>query len=362
MAELKKSGVDIDLGNKCSKRAFDLSKMTFKNRQGKPGAVDMDVDGLFSNMLDFNGVKIGIASDGIGTKIEVAERTENYRTLGYDLLAMVADDLAAGGFEPTSISNIIDCDFLDYDIIDQMMSGLREACDFGGVTITGGEIAELGNRMNGYGDHMHFNWCSTAIGILHKNLKAPFDGKAIQTGDSIISLRSRGFRSNGFSLIRKILSGKYGDKWHEVAFSENQTFGDALLTPALVYSPLITKILDANLPLKAAAHITGGGIPDNLSRVLKVTKTGALLDNLFPPHEIMRSLQNLGSIEDEFAYRYWNMGNGMLLVAASGHENDIVELASRSGYQAQLAGKVTGSGIVEIQTDTRKYSYEPGGK
>jgi len=362
MSETKKSGVDIDLGNRCSRRAFDLSKMTFKNRQGKAGAVVMDVDGLFSNMLDFNGVKIGIASDGIGTKIELAERTGLYQTLGYDLLAMVADDLAAGGFEPTSISNIIDCDFLDYDIIDHLMMGLREACDFAGVTITGGEIAELGSRMNGYGGRMHFNWCSTAIGILHKNLTAPFDGRSIKKGDLIIALRSRGFRSNGFSLLRKILSEKYGEKWHEVAFDENHSFGEILLTPSLIYSPLVTKILDAKLPLKAAAHITGGGIPDNLSRVLKVTKSGALLDGLFARHDVMCEIQNLGSVEDEFAYRYWNMGNGMLLVASPESEHDILDLARELGYQAKAAGSVTDSGLVEIENNGARLCYEPGGK
>lgn len=362
MAEIKKSGVDIDLGNRCSKRAFDLSKMTFKNRQGKAGAVVMDVDGLFSNMLDFNGVKIGIASDGIGTKIELAERTGLYQTLGYDLLAMVADDLAAGGFEPTSISNIIDCDFLDYDIIDHLMVGLREACDFAHVTITGGEIAELGNRMNGYGERMHFNWCSTAIGILHKNLAAPFDGKTISNGDVVIALRSRGFRSNGFSLLRRILSEKFGEKWHEVDFDENRSYGETLLTPSLIYSPLVTRILDEKLPLKAAAHITGGGIPDNLSRVLKVTKSGAVLDNLFPRHDIMCAVQNIGSIEDEFAYRYWNMGNGMLLVISPEREHDVLNLAKGLGYEAQSAGRITDSGLVEIESDGKMYRYEPGGK
>lgn len=362
MSNEKKSGVDIDLGNRCSKRAFELSKMTFKNRQGRTGAVMMDVDGLFSNMLDFNGVRIGIASDGIGTKIELAERTSHYQTLGFDLLAMVADDLAAGGFEPTSVSNIIDCDFLDYDIIDHLMIGLRDACDFAGVTITGGEIAELGDRMNGYGDRMHFNWCSTAIGVLHNNLETPFDGKSIKKGDMIISLQSRGFRSNGFSLIRKILSGKYGEKWHDVAFDENHTYGEVLLTPSLIYSPLITRILDEKLPLEAAAHITGGGIPDNLSRVLKVTGTGAVLDNLFPRHDIICSIQNLGDIDNEFAYRYWNMGNGMLLVVSPGSENDVLNLADEAGYQARIAGNVTDSGRVEIACDGNRFCYEPGAK
>ena len=124
----QQSGLNIDLGDACSKTAYDWSKKTFVNRQGKAGMPCFKVDGAFANMLDFQGVNIGISSDGIGTKIELAERTGIYHTLGFDLMAMIIDDLVAGGFEPTTLSNIIDVDVLDADIIDQMMRGLHDAC------------------------------------------------------------------------------------------------------------------------------------------------------------------------------------------------------------------------------------------
>ena len=107
--------------------------------------------------MDFNGVKIGMTSDGIGTKIELAERTGIYNTIGFDLVAMVADDLAANGIETVNLSNILDVDFLDADIVDQLMEGLYKAAKFANITVTGGEIAELGSRIGGYGDRMHFN-------------------------------------------------------------------------------------------------------------------------------------------------------------------------------------------------------------
>jgi len=172
----KKSGVNIDLGNKSSKIAYNYAIETFQNRKGKKGAVASKSKGGFSNLLIFGKERIGIGSDGIGTKAEIAERTGIYDTLGYDLVAMVADDLAAMGFEPTNLSNVIDVDYLDPEIIDSLMKGLKDACNFAGITITGGEIAELGNRIGGFGGKMHFNWSSTAIGILPENLPDGIDG------------------------------------------------------------------------------------------------------------------------------------------------------------------------------------------
>ena len=170
MSDQKKSGLDIDLGNLCSKDAFGWAKKTFANRNNKAGAAALKVDGVFSNMLQFGNQRIGIASDGIGTKIELAERTGIYHTLGFDLVAMVADDLATAGFEPTNISNIIDVNRLDRNAINALMQGLNEACNYCNMSISGGEIAELGDRIGGFGAGMHFNWCSTAIGILPAQL------------------------------------------------------------------------------------------------------------------------------------------------------------------------------------------------
>ncbi|MDA3899670.1 MAG: AIR synthase-related protein [Spirochaetes bacterium] len=353
----KSSGVDIDLGNRCSKNAYAISKTTFQNRAGKPGMPVMDVDGLFSSMIDFNGTKIGISSDGIGTKIELAERTGIYSTIGYDLLAMVADDLAAGGFVPTNISNIIDADFLDYDIIDSMMQGLKEACDFSDVAISGGEIAELGSRMNGYGDRMHFNWCSTAIGILHKSLSAPLDGNALSDGDAIISLRSRGFRSNGFSLLRKILSDKFGDAWHAEKYMDS-TYGETVLTPSLIYSPLICALMDDGVACKGVVHVTGGGVADNLGRILKDGGFGAQLTNLFEPHDIMKHIQQLGDVSDDYAYRYWNMGNGMFVVVSPDEAEKVLAVAKENNYEACVAGTINKSSRITIVEKNLDYPVE----
>ena len=335
------SGTNINLGNKCSQIAFGWAKKTFSNRNGKAGDLKQGIEGAFSNVIDYNGVRIGITSDGIGTKVELAERTGIYNTLGYDLVAMVVDDLAANGFEAANLSNILDVDFLDAEIVNQLMQGLCEAAEFSGISVPGGEIAELGNRIGGWGDRMHFNWCSTATGILPDELKEAIAGQTITPGDKVISLASRGFRSNGFSLLRKVLQEKFGDNWHAEKYDEDISWGEKLLTPCQIYSPLITKLIKDGKEIKGIAHITGGGIADNLNRVLKLTKSGACLDNIFAPHGFMKKVQEMGQISEEQAYLIWNMGNGMMLVVSEDSAEDICNIISQFGYDCKIAGEIT---------------------
>ncbi len=355
----KQSGVNIDLGNRSSQTAFSYARETFSNRKGKKGAVASKTDGGFSNLLIFGNERIGIGSDGTGTKAEIAERTQIYNTLGYDLVAMVSDDLSAAGFEPANLSNVIDVDYIDENIIAQMMKGLRDACNFSGITITGGEIAELGNRICGYGDRMHFNWSATAIGVLPDNLQTDIDGSKINAGDFVISLKSKGFRSNGFSAIRRILKEKFGDEWHNEQYDDKTTWGKKILTPSLIYAPLITSLIQKNLIPKGIAHITGGGIFDNLRRVLKMTNTGAVLDNLCSPLPEMLKIQELGKVSNEDAYLWWNMGNGMLLVVDEQEVERILQETRKKNYECQVAGRITAdnsiSAVFPSFTLTKKY-------
>lgn len=350
MSDQTKSGLDIDLGDLCSKDAFNWAKTTFPNRQNKAGATALKVDGAFANMLMFGNQRIGITSDGIGTKIELAERTGIYHTLGYDLVAMVADDLATAGFEPTTISNIIDVDVLDREIINDLMRGLAEACNFAGMSISGGEIAELGNRIGGYGTRMHFNWCSTAVGSLPEVLDAPIDGSLVRPDQIVIALRSRGFRSNGFSLVRRVMKASFGDEWHNVPYDSEKSWGEKLLTPSLIYAPLINDLIVKGFAPTGIAHITGGGVFGNFERVLKVHSLGVHFDNLFEPLEVMQRVMQLGNIAEEDAYLYWNMGNGMLLCTTPDKVDSILQIADERGYRAQVAGKILPEKMMSIQT------------
>ncbi|MBC8083896.1 MAG: phosphoribosylformylglycinamidine cyclo-ligase [Hymenobacter sp.] len=385
----KPAGYDIDLGNECSRNAYAWSKKTFANRAGQPGEPAQDLDGGFANEVRFGNARLGISSDGIGTKIEVAERVGRFDTLGYDLVAMTADDLIVGGFVPTNISNIIDVNTLDYDVIDELMRGLHDACNFSGMAITGGEIAELGNRIGGWaGARMNFNWCSTAIGSLHPRLAAPLSGAGVRAGMAVVALRSPSFRSNGFSLARRTLERLFGDNWHEapyeasppspLSFREGElaasfpgasspslkerglgeavTWGEVLLAPSLIYSPGVARVLDAGLPLHAAAHITGGGIADNFKRVLK-NGVGAELTNLFEPLPAMQRLTELAGIAPADAYLYWNMANGMLLVTDEAQAAAVTAQLQADGYAAQVAGRITAEPGIVLKVGAGELRY-----
>jgi phosphoribosylformylglycinamidine cyclo-ligase len=340
----RESGIDIGLGDECSRVAFARARETFSTREGALGAPCLRQEGAFANVMDYGSLRLAVCSDGIGTKIELAERTGHYRTLGRDLVAMVVDDLAALGAEPVNMTNVLDVDHLDPEVVGVLMEGLAEAAVEAGVAVVGGEIAELGSRVGGYGAGMHFNWSATAIGVLPPG-REPIDGAQIRPGDLVVALASDGFRSNGFSLIRKILEERIGPRWHEHPVdpesAPDRSWGRALLTPSRIYSPLIQRLLADEIPLHGIAHITGGGISGNLARVLRLSGCGAELPDLHPPHAIMRRMITLGRIPLSTAYELWNMGNGMLLVVPSGAEEGLLARARELGYGARVAGRIT---------------------
>ena len=338
-------GVDLGLGDRCSRRAFRWAERSFEARRDRAGFPLFGGAGSFSNWMDYGLLKIAMTCDGIGTKAEVAERTGIYHTLGYDLVAMVADDLVANGIEPVNLVNVLDVDKPDEEIIDELMRGLHDACKECGIAIVGGEIAELGARTGGWGPRMHFNWCATAIGV-PRNGCAPIDGGQIEAGDTVIALKSAGFRSNGFSLVRSILEAAHGPSWHGVPSVDGRSWGEVALTPSFLCTPAVLALIDAGIPLRGAGHITGGGIPSKFGRVLKKSGLGARLDNLFTPHDFMRALIEMGNIPLETAYRQWNMGNAMLLVVPPTAVQAALSVLSARGVAAQIAGKITPGPIV----------------
>lgn len=343
------SGVDLDLGNRCAAIAYAWAKKTFKNRPEGEGRPVSGLDGAFSNVVQIGDRKLGFCSDGIGTKIELAERMGIYHTLGFDLVAMVVDDLAANGLEPVSISNVLDVDFLDSEIVDKLMRGLHDAAQTAEIVVTGGEIAELGERIRGFGDRMHFNWCATAVGVIPTG-REPIDGRAVSLGDTIIALQSRGFRSNGYSLLRRIMAEAFGPDWHATPFANETSWGELLLESSRIFAPGIVELFRAGFGIHGIAHITGGGICDNLARVLAPTGLGGLLTDLYPPLDVMKRVQILGNIDDATAYRFWNMGTGMLLIVDASDTSDIIAHLAEDSYAAKLAGEVTPEPTIELRT------------
>jgi phosphoribosylformylglycinamidine cyclo-ligase len=354
------SGLDLDRQDRVSAIAFEWACRTFGNRAGGSGLPVLGTGGFFANLMDFAGTTIAMTSDGIGTKVELAERTGVYHTLGFDLMAMVVDDLAAAGCEPVNVTNVLDVDAVDAAVVNDLMRGLHDAAAVARVAVVGGEIAELGDRIGGWGSGMHFNWCATAIGVLPPG-REPLDGRRVQPRDAVVALRSDGLRSNGFSLARRVAAAAFGPDWHQAPCTDG-TWGRVLLTPSRIYAPLIIDLLRDGVGLTGAAHVTGGGVPRNLARLLRPTGLSADLDALFPPHPFMRELVRVGAIPAERAYRMWNMGNGMLLTVPPGSVDACLAVAAERGYPARVAGRVTAGPGIRLHTEQGEHMAFPGGR
>ncbi|HLG25190.1 MAG TPA: phosphoribosylformylglycinamidine cyclo-ligase [Candidatus Gracilibacteria bacterium] len=342
MATYKQAGVDIGMGDTCSALAYAAAKKTFASRKGMIGR-PVVLDGGFSGALDFGNFYLVQNCDGVGSKIAVADAMKKYDTLGYDLLAMVADDAVCMGAETVAITNTIDTQKVSDKAIGPMMDGLRKACIEQKVVIPGGEIAEMPDQVTGN------MWNSTALGIVEK--KRIILGKNVKPGDKIIGLKSRGFRSNGFSLIRHILKKKFGTNWHTKKLEGTKTWGEAVLTPSLIYSGALLEVLGRygkkrTCNIKALAHVTGGGIPGNIVRVLG--RYGAKLDNLWGPLPMMLKLQELGKVDDREAYNVWNMGVGMIVI--SNEFKKIEAHMKKHGIKARIIGEVTPKPGVELKS------------
>ena len=303
----------------------------------------------YATLLHVYGARIGMTSDGIGTKVEVAERVGRWDTLGFDLCAMVADDLAAGGYEPVAITNVLDVDALDLGVVQELMRGLHAACSVVGMAVAGGETAELGRRVAGHGARMHANWSATAVGVLRPDWDV-VDGRDVRAGDAVITVRSEGFRSNGFTLARSILSDHFGDDWHLHPCGEG-TWGDALLRPCDLYAPLVVALRVAGVELTGLAHITGGGLANKLGRTLRPNKLGATLTEPQSVPDAMRELARLGKVQAAKAFQNWNMGQGFCVLVRPTHVAAVLAVAAELGFEAQSSGIVTVERVLRIQSE-----------
>ena len=348
----EESGVNISEGDKASRIAYNAAKATFKGREGMIGE-PVTQDGGFAGLIDMGECYLVQNDDGIGTKEIIADEIGKYDTLGYDLLAMVIDDAACVGAEVITCSNTMDVKKVIAEKIEKMMEGFKTACLEHKVVIPGGEIAELNTMVN-------CNlWNATSVGIVGKD--KVITGEKIKEGDQVIALRSDGFRSNGFSLVRYILEKQFGETAYMHSYEEgkllstvDESWGAKVLTPARIYYSLIMALhgrygKSSQVDIHGIVHVTGGGIAANLNRILKEGQ-GAHLDNLFPPHEMMLRLQEIGVVSDSEAYRVWNMGNGMLVIADPSDANLIIERAKTFGIEARVAGQINDTGKITLKS------------
>ncbi len=354
MIDYKKAGVDIKMGDRASKIAYSFARSTFVSRKNMIGEPVTD-EGSFAGMLDMGDFYIVQCDDGVGTKMEVAERIGKFDTIGYDLLAMVADDAICLGAETISITNTLDTNKVDPDIIHDLMKGLAKACIKQKVVIPGGEIAEVGKSVNGH------IWNATAVGVLEK--EKIITGSEIESGDKIIALQEKGFRSNGFSLVRFILEKEFDENVYIKPSPFGKSWGEMILKPSKIYSSALLELLgrfdeERKFNIKGIAHITGGGIPGNFNRILKQTGLGADLNDLFSPSVIVKEIQRIGSVSEIEAYKTWNMGNGMMIIVDKDDADKVLRALS---VESKIVGSIIKDKKIIIDSkgaDAQKLIFE----
>ena len=324
----REAGVDIDAGNSLVER---IKPAVARTRRPEVLGGLGGFGALFELPTDRYQQPILVsATDGVGTKLKLAIETGNYRTVGIDLVAMCVNDLIVQGAEPLFFLDYYASGHLEVDVAAQVIEGIALGCEQAGCALVGGETAELPGMYHG----ADFDLAGFSVGVVEKTKL--IDGSAVQAGDVILGLDSSGPHSNGYSLIRRIVeqSGVGLDSpW------EQSTLGDCLLTPTQIYvKPLLT--LMRELPVHALAHITGGGLPENLPRVLPDNMRAAIDAHSWVRPAIFDWLQDQGQIDEAEMLRTFNCGIGMCVVLPPNRVDQAIELLAQHHIGGQVIGRI----------------------
>ncbi len=328
----KDAGVDIDAGNKLVDLIKPLAKSTSRvganvNLGGFGGLFDLKAIGMDDPVLV-------AANDGVGTKLKLAFEANIHNTVGIDLVAMCANDLVVQGAEPLFFLDYFATGKLELNVAENVIAGIAEGCIQAGAALIGGETAEMPG-MYSEGEYDLAGFC---VGAVERDKVLPSDN--ITTGDVILGLKSNGIHSNGFSLVRKIV-GISGLKLSDTApFDDKKTLAKALLEPTKMYVKSCLAAIKQSGGVKALAHITGGGITENLPRVLADNISAKInLDNLDVP-KVFNWLAELGGITDAEMLKTFNCGVGMILVVDAPKANEIISILNDNGETAFILGEI----------------------
>jgi phosphoribosylformylglycinamidine cyclo-ligase len=326
------SGVDIDAGN----RMVDLIKPLVK-ATARPGA-DAEIGG-FGGLFDlkragFKDPVLVAANDGVGTKVKIAIDTGIHDTVGIDLVAMSVNDLVVQGAEPLFFLDYFATGKLDPKVGAAIVAGIADGCKQAGCALIGGETAEMPGVYHGN----DYDLAGFAVGAVERNAVLPRND--IRAGDVILGIASSGVHSNGFSLVRKVVA-KSKLKWSAPApFDRKRKLGAAILTPTRIYVKPLLAAIRKTKAIKALAHITGGGFPDNIPRVLP-KNAGARIDlGRIPVLPVFKWLAATGGIAEKEMLRTFNCGVGMIAVVEPRKARAVIEVLSREGETVLQLGEV----------------------
>jgi phosphoribosylformylglycinamidine cyclo-ligase len=326
------SGVDIDAGNRMVEMIKPLVKAT-----ARPGA-DAEIGG-FGGLFDlkrtgFKDPVLVAANDGVGTKVKIAIETGVHNTIGIDLVAMSVNDLVVQGAEPLFFLDYFACGKLDPEVGAAVVAGIADGCRQAGCALIGGETAEMPSVYHGD----DYDLAGFAVGAVERTEVLPRNN--VSAGDVLIGIASSGVHSNGYSLVRRIVE-KSGLKWSARApFDDTRTLGDAMLTPTRIYVKPCLAAVRRFTSLKALAHITGGGFPDNIPRVLpKGLGVSIDLGKVKAP-KVFRWMATVGDVAQNEMLRTFNCGIGMIAVVAPGDADAIAALLTAEGETVVRLGAI----------------------
>jgi phosphoribosylformylglycinamidine cyclo-ligase len=337
--DYRQSGVDIDAGNETVRRIKSLARSTFT-----PGVLSEigSFGGLFQLDRGAYDTPVLVSSaDGVWTKLRVAFMTGRHDTVGADLVNHCVNDILVQGARPLFFLDYLATGKLRPEVAEQVIAGMARACRENGCALIGGETAE----MPGFYADGEYDVAGFIVGVVDR--ARIVDGRGIVPGDVLIGLRSSGLHTNGYSLARRVFFEVCGLTADDVVPELGTSIGDALLATHRTYQSVVMPVLDAGL-VKGMAHITGGGITENLPRVLPAGCAAEVERSAWIVPAIFALLQRHGHISDDEMFRAFNMGIGLIVIcAADARERVLTKLAAAGESGAIVIGKVvSGAGDV----------------
>lgn len=328
----KKAGVDTSKEDIAVDRLIKLVKNTFSFRQniGKP-MIDI---GHFAGLINIGmNNSLAIKTDGVGTKVFIAQMMEKYDTIGIDCVAMNVNDIICVGAEPISLLDYIAVQDPDPDMIEEIGKGLVKGCELANVSLVGGEIAVMPEMIQGKVKDKGFDLVGMGVGIVPND--RIITGDKIEEGDAILGLASTGIHSNSMTLTRKILLDKAKYKLHDYVDELDRTLGEELLEPTRIYVKEVLEMISTGLNVKAIAHITSDGFL-NLQRVSN--GYGFRIDSLPEVPPIFKLIEKLGPVKQEEMYEVYNMGIGLCIVLPENEIEDAMQIIDKYNVDCYKIG------------------------
>jgi phosphoribosylformylglycinamidine cyclo-ligase len=337
------AGVDIDKANTLVEAIKGIAKKT--RRSGVMGEIG-GFGGLFSlNVANYDSPVLVSSTDGVGTKLKIAFMMAKHDTVGIDLVAMCVNDISVQGAKPLFFLDYLSMGKLQPEVATQIITGIGQGCEQAKCALIGGETAE----MPGFYPKGEYDLAGFVVGIVD-NAKI-LDGSEIRVGHKLIGMASNGLHSNGYSLVRKICFDILKLKSDEYIAEFGHTLGEELLKPTKIYSETIKQLLK-DLPIHGLAHITGGGIEDNLKRIIPRACEVEITRESWDIPPVFHFLQEAGNIEEAEMLRTFNNGIGMIAVVPGTASQDVLERLTAMNEKAYLIGE-----IVECRSPTNRIRW-----